>query len=106
MGTFKKGLFLGGLLGAGAMWLAVTKEGKAMREQAMEHAVKVYDRVKTEVTKSPAWKKMKKSDFAKMVQKVADDYAEELGLAKKVTSMIVALVVSQWGKLRKEVKDK
>lgn len=92
-------------MGAGLAWLSLTKEGKAVRDQAMDHAVKVYERVKRELPKSETWKKMKKSDFAKMVQKIADDYSNELGLAKKVTQTIVALVMSQWNKLRNEVED-
>ena len=102
MGGFKRGILLGGLLGAGLAWLSVTKEGKAMRDQAIDHALKVYDRVKREVLKSPTWKKMTKSDFAKIVQKIADQYGAEIGLAKKITNTVVALVVSQWNKLRKE----
>ncbi|OGH64055.1 MAG: hypothetical protein A2821_03565 [Candidatus Magasanikbacteria bacterium RIFCSPHIGHO2_01_FULL_41_23] len=102
MGNFKRGIFLGGLLGAGLAWLSVTKEGKAMRDQAMEHGVKVYERVKRELPKTAAWKKMTKSDFAKVVQKIADDYSAEFGLAKKITNTVVALVVSQWNKLKKE----
>jgi gas vesicle protein len=103
MGGFKRGIFLGGLLGAGFAWLTFTKEGRKMRDEGLDHAVKVYAQVKKEVKKSPTWKKMTKSDFARLVEKITTDYASEIGLAKKATSMIVALVVNQWEKMKKEM---
>jgi len=35
MGNFKKGLFLGGLLGAGLMWLNVTPKGREMKAKLL-----------------------------------------------------------------------
>lgn len=102
MGNFKRGLVLGGLLGAGLAWLNLTKEGKAVREQAVNHAVVVYERVKKETLKSGTWKTIKKSDFVKKVRQVTETYAEEIGLAKNSISLIVSLIVKQWEKKKSE----
>lgn len=104
MGNFKRGLLLGGLLGAGLAWLNLTTKGKAVRDEAIEHAAVVYERVKKEVMKSDAWKKMKKSDFTKQVQRIAEDYSAEIGLAKSTVLLIVSLVVKKWEKMKRESK--
>ncbi len=103
MGNFKRGLVLGGLLGAGLAWLNLTTKGKAVRDEAIEHAAVVYERVKKEVMKSDSWKKMKKSDFTKQVQKIATDYSSEIGLAKSTVLLIVSLEVKKWEKMKREM---
>ncbi len=46
MGKFKKGIFLGGLLGAGLMWLNATPKGKEMRSKLMESMNPLYEELK------------------------------------------------------------
>lgn len=104
MGNFKRGLILGGLLGAGLAWLNVTTKGKAVRDEALEHAAVVYERVKKEVMKSDGWKKMKKSEVTKQVQKIANDYSAEIGLAKSTVMLIVSLVLKKWEKMKHDGK--
>ncbi len=103
MGNFKRGLLFGGLLGAGLAWLNLTKQGKAVRDEAIGHAAVVYERVKKDLLKSEAWKKMKKSDFAKKVEQFTKEYAREIGLATSTVSLIVSLIVKQWEKLKQEL---
>ena len=104
MGNFKRGLFLGGLLGAGLAWLNVTTKGKVVRDEALEHAAIVYERVKKEVMKSDGWKKMKKSEVTKQVKKIATQYSAEIGLAKSTVMLIVSLVMKKWEKMKQDGK--
>lgn len=102
MGSFKRGLILGGVIGAGLAWLNLTKQGKVIRDEAIGHAAVVYEKVKKDVMKSPTWKKMKKSDLVVKVREFTEDYAKEIGLAKSTVMTIVALVVKKLDKLRTE----
>ncbi len=49
MGSFKKGLFLGGLLGAGLVWLNTTVKGKQIREKILVHADALYIELKESI---------------------------------------------------------
>ncbi|MBI5222386.1 MAG: hypothetical protein HY980_02725 [Candidatus Magasanikbacteria bacterium] len=102
MGKFKKGLLLGGLLGAGLMWLSVTKKGKEVREQILDHAAVVYPKIKAQVLASDQYKKLNKNQYVKLVKEYVDKYAIENGLAESVKNMVVKVVAAQYGKLRKE----
>ena len=101
MGRFKKGLFLGGLLGASLTWLNFTKKGKETRAELLDHAAVVYGQVKEKVEASGALDKMTKNKYVKTVQEVVDKYAIENGLADKVKNMVVKLVSSQYNNLKK-----
>ncbi len=101
MGNFKRGLFFGGLLGAGLMWLSATKEGRAVRDQALEHAQEVYERVKKEVNKAGGWQNLTKEKFHTLVQDITEKYTKELGLATRVGNIVAKVVESQWSKLKK-----
>ena len=104
MGRFKKGLFLGGLLGAGAMWLNTTKKGKETRAQMLDVAGKVYQEVKEKVVHSEAFDTMSKSAFVAKVSEIVDKYAIENGLADNVKKTVTKLVGAQYTKLKKKKK--
>lgn len=98
MGRFKKGTVLGGILGAGIMWLFTTKKGREVRSQIIDIAAKLYPQVKQKVTSSGGWKKMNKSKYMKIVQEVVDKYAVKTGLSKKTKTMVTKLLNSQFKK--------
>lgn len=102
MGKFKKGLLLGGLLGAGLMWLSVTKKGKEVREQILDHAAVVYPKIKAQVLSSDQYKKLNKNQYVKLVKEYVDKYAIENGLAESVKNMVIKVVSAQYNKLREE----
>lgn len=101
MGKFKKGLFLGGLLGAGLVWMSTTKKGREVREKVLDYAAEVYSDVKDKVMASGGWDKMTKSKYIKLVRETVDTYAVKNGLARNVKNMVVKLVANQWGKMKK-----
>lgn len=104
MGKFNKGLFLGGLLGAGLMWLSTTKKGKEVREQMLDHAAEVYVKIKKEVLNSSQYQDLSKNKYVQLVKEYVDKYAVENGLAENVKNMVVKVVTSQWSKLREDLK--
>ena len=101
MGRFKKGLFLGGVLGAGLAWLNLTPKGKKTRAELLDHAAVVYGQVKDQLEKSGTLDKMTKNKYVQTVQEVVDKYAIENGMADKVKNMVVKLVGTQYKNLKK-----
>lgn len=102
MGRFNKGLLFGGILGAGLMWMNVTKRGRELRDQIFDHAAAVYAEVREKVMAHPAWKNMTESEFAEEVKRTLDAYAKKTGMAGQVRDGVERVVRTQWKKLRKE----
>lgn len=105
MGKFNKGLFLGGLLGAGLTWLNTTKKGKATRDEIVQHASDVYPKIVAEIKQSKQWKQLSKSEYVERVQAFIDTYAVETGLSDKMKMVLEKLVVSQWKRFKAEQQD-
>ena len=104
MGKFKKGLFFGGLLGAGMMWLNTTKKGKETRDQLLDHAADVYAEVKDKTLASEQWDKMTKTKYYKAVESAVNKYAVENDLVDSMRDMIEKVVKAQRKKLKGENK--
>jgi len=104
MGKFKKGLCLGGLLGAGLVWLNTTQKGRDMREQMLDHAAEVYVGLKEKVLASKELKNLNKNQYVKMVKESVNKYAVENGLAENVKNMVVKVVSAQYKNLKGELK--
>ena len=100
MGTFKKGLFFGGLLGAGLMWLNTTKRGKELRDNLLDYAAEVYEEVKTKITSSKQWEKLTKNEYVRTVEEVVNKYAVEHDLSDKVRDVVEKVVKAQWKKVK------
>jgi gas vesicle protein len=54
MSKFFKGALLGAGIGAGLTWLTVTKKGRAVRDEMLDHAAVVYEQVKDKLLESDA----------------------------------------------------
>src|SRR3989344_7651710 len=103
MGKFKKGLLLGGIIGAGATLMSTTKKGKAISEQLLDNAAEVYIELQEKISKSKTWKDMKKKDFVVMAEELMDKYAIKNGLAEKTKKTLIKLVSTQWDNLQAEL---
>lgn len=104
MGKFKKGLCLGGLLGAGLVWLNTTQKGRDMREQMLDHAAEVYVGLKDQVLASDQYKNLNKNQYVKMAKEAVDKYAVQNGLADGVKNMVTKVVSAQYKNLKGEMK--
>ena len=102
MGKFNKGLVLGGLLGAGLMWLNATKKGQKVREKMMDYASDVYEEVKEKIKNTEGWDKVTKNEYYKMVEKVVNKYAVENDLADTIRDLVEKIVKSQWKKIKEK----
>ena len=103
MGKFNKGLLFGGVLGAGFMWLTVTKKGRETREQLFDHAAMVYSQVKDQLLASDAWKKMNKNEYVAMVKEAVDKYAIHSGLAPGLKDFLVKIISTQWENIKEQL---
>ncbi len=103
MGTFKKGLFFGGLVGAGIMWLATTKKGKEVREKMIDHASVAYEKLKAHLKASQAWKKMNKNTYVQMAREIVDTYALEAGLGPEVKNAVMRFLKTQLPRIKREL---
>lgn len=106
MGRFKKGLVLGGLLGAGLVWLNATKKGKQVRDQVIDYAAEIFADVKKRILESETWDTMSKSKYARIIEDAVNAYSKRKGLAENVSNMIKKLLAAQWKNLEKELKKK
>lgn len=104
MGRFKKGLFFGGMLGAGLTWLMTTTKGKNVRGQMLDHAADAYTKLREEVLASESYDKLTKSRYVKKVEKYVKAYAKEHNLSTDVAQVVTKLVSSQWKAMRDELK--
>ena len=104
MGKFKKGLFFGGLLGAGMVWLNTTKKDRKMREEMLDHAAEIYVGLKERVLSSKEYENLNKNQYVKMVKEAVDKYAIDNGLAEGVKNMVIKVVSGQYKNLKSEIK--
>jgi len=103
MGKFKAGMFLGGLLGAGLMWLNLTPKGRETRDQMLDHSAKIYSELKEKVLVSEQYKNLSKNEYVKLVKEYVDKYAIENGLAEKVKNIVIKVVSSQYKNIKEKV---
>lgn len=104
MGRFNKGVFLGGVLGAALVWLNTTTKGKQYRNQLLDAAADIYERVKEEIMENEKVETLTKHKYVARVKRVVDTYARENELAQDTKDMIVRLLSSQWTAFKKEIK--
>ena len=104
MGKFKKGLFFGGILGAGMMWLNTTKKGKEMREEMLDHAAEIYVTIKEKALNSKQYQDLNKNEYVKMVKEMVDKYAVKNGMADNIKKMVTKVLTAQYKNLKGEIK--
>ncbi len=104
MGRFNKGLFFGSLFGAGLTWLAVTKKGKEVRGQLLDHMAVVYVEVKEKILSQEEWQKISQTEFVKRVEEIVARYGGAKKISRDVQRMIVKVVGSQYKTLKKIVQ--
>jgi len=97
MGKFKKGLFLGGLVGAMLMWMQTTKEGRETRKKLQDWAQEAFDELKEKASESDLADRVK---YNKHVQRVVGEYSKRKGVPVKAVKHIEKILKAQWKRLR------
>lgn len=103
MGKFKFGFSLGALFGAGLLWLNATEQGRKKRDELLDHASVVYERVKERLMASDAYKKMTQSEYGQLVKDVVDKYAIQTGMSANVKRLVEKVVRMRWKAILKEL---
>jgi gas vesicle protein len=103
MGNFKKGLFLGGLLGAAMMWLNVTPKGKEMREKIMTEANLLFDELKESMKKLEG---PTKEMYDALVDRAVEEYSSKKEMAADVKNMLIKELKKRWSGLAGELRSK
>ena len=103
MGKFKKGVFLGGILGAAMVWLNTSTKGKKYRDQLLDQAAEVYRDVQDRVQDSDAYNVLTKNAYVNIVKEAVDKYAIDNGLAQNAKNMITKLVSRQWTTIKNQM---
>ena len=101
MGKFKKGLFLGGLLGAAAMWLNSTPKGKEMREKLMGQANDLYGQLKDSIKQLEG---PTKEMYDALVERAVEEYGSKIEMATDMKNQLVRELKKRWKDLAKEMK--
>lgn len=101
MGRFKKGLILGGALGAFLMWLNVTPKGKEMKAKLMEHAEALYIELKQSIKQLEG---PTKEMYDALVERATEEYAAKKEMAMDMKNMLIKELKKRWKKLEQEIK--
>ncbi|OGH83675.1 MAG: hypothetical protein A2261_03365 [Candidatus Magasanikbacteria bacterium RIFOXYA2_FULL_44_8] len=103
MGNFKKGLVLGGMLGAAMMWLNATPKGKEMRAKMMAHTDSLYGEIKASLgqLEGPT-----KEMYDALVERAVTEYSSKKEMAQDMKVMMVRELKKRWSKLEKDLRKK
>lgn len=101
MGSFKKGLILGGALGAFLTWLNVTPKGKEMRDKIMQHLEPLYDELKVSIKQLEG---PTQEMWDALVERAVEEYSNKKELAEEVKNNLVKQLKKKWHDLKKEIK--
>lgn len=103
MGSFKRGLFLGGLMGAALMWLNVTPKGKEMRAKLLEHLDPLYNELRESLKQLEG---PTKEMYYALVDRAVEEYAAKKEMADELKSVLISRLKKKWVELEKEIKKK
>lgn len=101
MGRFKKGLFLGGLVGAGLMWLNATPKGKEMRAKLIEHLDPLYNELKASIKQLEG---PTQEMWDALVERAVAEYSAKKELADEMKDQLIRQLQKKWKELAKELK--
>lgn len=102
MGKFKKGLFVGGLLGAGLMWLNATVKGKEYREKILTHMEPLYNELKESIKQLEG---PTKEMWKALVERAVEEYAAKKELAADVKNNLIKELAKKWEELENEIRN-
>lgn len=101
MGKFKKGLFLGGLLGAGLAWLNFSPKGKEYRDKMLAHVEPLYNELKDSLKKLEG---PTREMYDALVERAVEEYAAKKELAVDMKNNLIRELKKKWSQVEKEIK--
>ncbi len=103
MGRFNKGVFIGSILGASAVWMNTTKQGKEVKEKLKDHAQEAFDELKEKLSESDLMDKVK---YDARVKKVVEEFTKRKALPAKAGKILEGILKSQWKRIQTAKKKK
>jgi len=101
MGGFKKGIFLGGLVGAALMWLNATPKGKEMRSKMMEYLDPLYNELKNSLKQLEG---PTQEMYNALVDRAVEEFAAKKEMAEDFKIQLGKKLKKKWVELEKELK--
>lgn len=101
MGKFKKGLILGGALGAFLMWLNATPKGREMRAKLMAHLEPLYGQLKESIKQLEG---PTREMYDALVERAVEEYSVKKELAVEMKNALVKKLKKKWSEIEKELK--
>jgi len=101
MGGFKKGIFLGGLVGAALMWLNATPKGKEMRSKMMEYLDPLYNELKNSLKQLEG---PTQEMYNALVDRTVEEFAAKKEMAEDFKIQLGKKLKKKWVELEKELK--
>ncbi len=101
MGNFKRGLVLGGALGAFLTWLNVTPQGKEMRTKIFQHLEPLYNELKVSIKQLEG---PTQEMWDALVERAVEEYSSKKELAEEVKISLIKQLKKKWIQLQKEIK--
>ena len=101
MGNFKKGLVLGGAVGAFLTWLNVTPQGKEMRKKIMQHLDPLYNELKSSIKQLEG---PTQEMWDALVERAVEEYGNKKELAEEVKNNLIKQLKKKWLQLAREIK--
>ena len=101
MGNFKRGLMLGGALGAFLTWLNVTPQGKEMREKILQHLEPLYNELKISIKQLEG---PTQEMWDALVERAVEEYAAKKEMAEDVKNNLTKQLKKKWELLQEELK--
>ena len=99
MGKFKKGLVIGGAVGAFLTWLNVTPKGKELRTKLLGHADALFNELKDSMgTLEGPTREM----YDALVERAVAEYAVKKDLAMDMKSKLVKELKKRWERIEKK----
>ncbi|EKD42890.1 MAG: hypothetical protein ACD_72C00544G0003 [uncultured bacterium] len=101
MGNFKRGLVLGGAVGAFLTWLNVTPQGKEMRAKILQHFEPLYNELKASIKQLEG---PTQEMWDALVERAVEEYGNKKELAEEVKNNLMKELKKKWLQLAKELK--
>lgn len=101
MGNFKKGLLLGGAVGAFLTWLNVTPKGKELKAQILSHLEPLFNELKNSLKQLEG---PTQEMYDALVERAVEEYSAKRELAVEVKNSLIRQLKKRWHELEKELK--
>ncbi|MBI5221454.1 MAG: YtxH domain-containing protein [Candidatus Magasanikbacteria bacterium] len=101
MGNFKKGLLVGGAIGAFLTWLNVTPKGKEVRSQIMSHLEPLFNELKASLKQLEG---PTQEMYDALVERAVEEYGAKAELAFEVKNSLIHQLKKRWKELEKDLQ--